>query len=225
MNRFARVGRRCPVRIDEMRPVALFTAFACILASFSTSLLGETGNVPGGSLVAWLIHVDVQHLVIDLLAWLIFGWWLEPRIGSVRLGAWIAAGLSVSICAHALLYPHHGVLYGLSAVAFFVFAAGLAAGPGGLSVRCTACGLAVLAFVLAHELATGGVTPSRALLGGEALGERWRLLPVRSGQVGPQPVPLVHVVCAVAGAGFGLLARMRRSSRTHSLVALIPHPR
>lgn len=191
-------------------PVTLLVAFLCVLATFIAPWI-PVGQWP---LISWLVHYDAQHLGVVLVTWLALGVWMEHRAGSSRVALWIAAGLGLSTMVHWLIHPDHTALVGLSAVAFFVFAAGIAAcaldRPTGWA------GLAGIALVLAQEWRRG-TSPGEEFIGA-LVGDAWQFAWAR-GSATPVAVPAVHSMCAGAGVAFGLLAVAARARRRVRSVA------
>lgn len=190
--------------IDNAR-VTLAVAVSCVAAS----MLALAGHVLSHPMLSWLVHVDVRHLVVNVVAWLMFGLWAERLAGRGRMMLWVGAGLAVSLIAHAAAYPEHGTLYGMSSIGFLVFTAGIAAYAA--NVWWGWVMLAGVAGVLAYEWFTGG-TSAAATLVSAGVGETPRLLPAG---IHTESVVWVHIACAVMGCGFGVLARVagRRDQR------------
>lgn len=177
--------------------MTLAVAAGCVAAS----MLAAAGVVLEHPMLAWLVHVDVRHLVVNVVTWLMFGLWAERMAGRGRMALWVGAGLAVSLCAHAAVYPEHGRLYGMSSIGFFVFTAGLVgyaadAWWGRLM-------LGGVAGVLAFEWFTGGTSAAAALVSA-GVGDTPRLLPAG---IHTESVVWVHIACAVMGCGFGAMAR------------------
>jgi len=185
-------------------PVTLLVAVLCVVATFVAPW------VPVGqwTLTSWLVHYDAQHLGVVLVTWLALGVWMEPRAGSSRVALWTVAGLGLSTLVHQLVHPDHAALVGLSAVAFFVFTAGIAAcaldRPTGWA------GLVGIALVLAQEWRRG-TSPGEEFIGA-LVGDAWRFSWAQ-GAATPVAVPIVHSICAAAGVAFGLLAVGARAWR------------
>jgi len=178
-------------------PITLLVAVLCVLATFVAPWV----PVAAWPLTSWLVHYDAQHLGVVLVTWMALGLWMEPRAGSARMALWTIAGLGLSTMVHRLIHPDHSALVGLSAVAFFVFAAGIAAcaldRPTGWA------GLAGIALVLAQEWRRG-TSPGEEFIGA-LVGDAWRFAWAK-GSATPVAVPIVHSICAAAGVAFGLLA-------------------
>jgi membrane associated rhomboid family serine protease len=193
--------------------VTLAVAAACVAAS----MLALAGVVLSHPMLAWMVHVDVQHLAVDLVTWTSFGAWLERRAGWRRMLLWVVAGLATSLTAHALVFPSHGTLYGLSAIAFFVFTAGLTAYA--MDQWWGRAMMAGVVAVLVHEWVSGGTSAAEALVD-LGFGATARMLP---DVAAPEPVPGVHVACAVMGSAFGCVARLAgRWDQTASVAVAAP---
>ena len=178
--------------------VTLAVAVGCLAAS----MLAAVGVVLSHPMLAWLVHVDVRHLLVNVVTWLMFGLWAERLAGRGRMMLWVGAGLAVSLTAHAVTYPEHGTLYGMSTIGFFVFTAGLVGYAA--DVWWGRLMLAGVAGVLAFEWLTGGTMAAAALVSA-GVGDTPRLLP---GWIHTESVVWVHIACAVMGCAFGIVARV-----------------
>lgn len=186
-----------------MKPAAPVTLGLAMCGAIGTALLADrpaTWNVA----TTWMVHTDARHLLSDVLSLLALGAWLEPRIGSPRMAAWIVIGLGTSTLAHAALYGDQRWLFGLSAMTWTIGAAGLVMLARG---RAWWIGIAMIA-ALCVELGNAGRGVMTEL--GGALAARSPL--VDGVTIGT--VPLVHVACAAAGALAGLRARLCGPQRT-----------
>jgi hypothetical protein len=139
--------------------------------------------------------------------WVIVGLWIERRAGSLRLAAWTVAGVGASLAAHAVMHPEHDLLLGLSAVLFVVCTAGLTGyaldeWPGRVAL------LGVVA-VLVHERLSGG-TIAADMFSGVGWGEPVELVAHRGRA---EPVPDVHLACALVGVELGVLCRVGKPEK------------
>jgi len=177
--------------------VTVMLGVMCVAASL---LAVGRGEAPHPSL-AWMVHVDVQHLVVNVVTWMIFGAWIERRAGWRRMVLWVVAGAAVSFVSHAVVYPGHGRLFGMSSIGFFVFSAGVTAYA--LDRWWGRMLLVGMGLLLAIECTTGE-TGTRSLSGMAGIGETPRFV---ASSVHAITVSWVHAVCAAAGGVFGWLAR------------------
>lgn len=187
------------------------TGFTVVAALIATSVagLGVCGDARDWPrAVTWLVHGDVRHLVLDVLALAAIGAWLEPRAGSRRVLVWIALAATVSVGSHGLMYPEQSRLFGTSAAGYtLVFAA--------------VCGWALdrawgvmlllaLVALLADELLAGRSGVLRSCdAAASVTGSEWG----SSFIAGPPltPTPRVHIACAGLGAALGWSVRRGRS--------------
>jgi membrane associated rhomboid family serine protease len=147
----------------------------------------------------WAVHADARHLVCDLAALGAYGSWIERRAGSVRMLAWVLAGVLVSQMLHVMAYPGQGALLGLSAVGWTVASAGTMALARGWAWMA----LVVIAGLLAHECLGSG--HGVMVIAGEGLAGTLRFVE----GVRMEPVPVVHAGCAAIGGVLGVMARRR----------------
>jgi membrane associated rhomboid family serine protease len=184
-------------------PVTILVALASVCA---TLLLGDSpwGASPWHS---WLVHIDLPHLLGDVVIWVTLGLWLEPRTGPRRWLAWTLLAAALSAMLHGALYPHHAVVFGLSAVIYAVATGALVAWRGGAAgdPRRWAV-LALLLVLLADELIRGE-SAWRSAHGG--WGHSLAFVPLRP----TESTPLLHAAAAMLGMIAGLCAASGRQSR------------
>lgn len=180
-------------------PVTLVTGAAAVVLSMLAWRMPESASawatVPG---ISWAVHADGRHLVHDVGVLLLLGGWAERRAGSGRVALWLLTGIVSAYLLHAVLYPAHGALMGLSAACWL--AGGAAAWGCVGSARCRAAATVVLGLVLALEC----VTPWREILGAVSFGTGGAMT---FDGITLETVPLVHQGCAVIGAVLGWAGR------------------
>lgn len=196
-------------------PVTLGVAIAAVL---STLLLGD-GRFADAPWLSWLIHTELTHLLTDLVPWVVFGLWLEPRSGSHRWAAWTAAGVVLTQGLHVVTYPEQTAVYGLSAVIYAVAFAGLVQWRNGERTdprRWVV--LALLVALVADELVFGE-SAWRVAIGDSGRGVRF----VEVDHI--TTVPLLHAAAAVMGALFGLSPTLGGKWRSREVARTADEPR
>jgi membrane associated rhomboid family serine protease len=188
-------------------PITLATALAALIG---TLLLHDHPSLWNPA-TTWTIHADPHHLVCDLVGLISLGLWLEPRIGSTRLGLWLVAAIASSMLLHCAVYSDQAWLFGLSAIDWFLAAAGLCAVA---TRRARALLIPAALLLLAHECGGDG-SGILTVLGKSAAAD----LPLIRG-VEIRPVPWVHAATAATGALVGLVYRTRQ--RPHPVAAGTP---